>query len=286
MRARDALAPQPPPPPPAGVSAPSLDRTHSSATGIPAAGAPCRPDLACALHGYSGGLLIVLRPMTRITRIEAQVCLSRAVYRYSLDCCTGTHFVPVHLDGCTYTDVVFCQPEARVCAFGGVVPVHFFRVPVHFFVYRYTLPDCKLAAFEGCICYCCFSIHTPRPLESFLSWENREDKTPYMCRHMAGLGMLPGGPPPVPEHDRLIWVVLVCFGKAKDVKITKSALKTSPRGQIVQNLHWSKTALGTGPWQGGTVPLADRCGILEATDPWQGGTGPRTRTQRKGPKFG
>nr|CAD1832683.1 unnamed protein product [Ananas comosus var. bracteatus] len=39
-------------------------------------------------------------------------------------------------------------------------------------------------------------------------------------------------------------VVLVYFGKAKDVKITKSALKTSPREQIVQNLHWSKIALG------------------------------------------
>nr|CAD1834516.1 unnamed protein product [Ananas comosus var. bracteatus] len=38
--------------------------------------------------------------------------------------------------------------------------------------------------------------------------------------------------------------MLVSFGKAKDVKITKSALETSPREQRVQNLHWSKIALG------------------------------------------
>nr|CAD1838469.1 unnamed protein product [Ananas comosus var. bracteatus] len=46
----------------------------------------------------------------------------RAVYRYSLDGCTGTESVPVHLDGCTGTDVVNGQPEARVCCLAGFVP--------------------------------------------------------------------------------------------------------------------------------------------------------------------
>nr|CAD1838585.1 unnamed protein product [Ananas comosus var. bracteatus] len=50
-------------------------------------------------------------------------------------------------------------------------------------------------------------------------------------------------------------VVLVSFGKAKDVKITKSALEKSPRGQIVQNLHWSKIALGDRSLAGRTGPI-------------------------------
>nr|CAD1830213.1 unnamed protein product [Ananas comosus var. bracteatus] len=72
-------------------------------------------------------------------------------------------------------------------------------------------------------------------------------------------------------------VVLVSFGKAKDVKITKSALETSPREQIVQNLHWSKTALGDRSLAGkGPVPSAGVAGLLDATGPWQGEIGPRT----------
>nr|CAD1825774.1 unnamed protein product [Ananas comosus var. bracteatus] len=65
-------------------------------------------------------------------------------------------------------------------------------------------------------------------------------------------------------------VVLVYFGKIKYIKITKSALETSPREQIVRNLHWSKTALGDRSLAGRdrSHQLVLR-GLLEATGPWQ-----------------
>nr|CAD1833554.1 unnamed protein product [Ananas comosus var. bracteatus] len=44
-----------------------------------------------------------------------------AVYRYSLDGCAGTESAPVHLDGCTGTNMVYGQPEARVCCLAGFV---------------------------------------------------------------------------------------------------------------------------------------------------------------------